>query len=153
MKVFIAGARSITSIDDYICSKLSSICGHGHQVIVGDCYGVDAIVQQYLAQQQYRDVLVYASNGRPRNNLGHWLVKNIPVSPSVPRFTFYRQKDIAMAEDADFGFMIWDGHSKGTAQNILTLAQKGKKVLIYNPHTRAQTIIKDLPSAQKLIAN
>ena len=152
MKIFIAGARSIASTDSYICEKLESICERKHQIIIGDCYGVDAIVQQYLANKSYKDVTVYASNGKARNNVGRWNVNNVYVSPATPKHAFYRQKDISMAQDADFGFMIWDGISKGTAQNILTLAQQGKKVLVYNPNVQTQTIIHNMIEAQKLIS-
>lgn len=151
MKIFIAGARSIVLADSFIYAKLNSICEHQHQIIVGDCHGVDAMVQQYLAERQYQDVVVYASNGRPRNNIGKWNVTNVPVPSSMPRYAFYRQKDIAMAEDADYGFMIWDGVSRGTAQNILTLARQGKKVLIYNPHTKNQAIVRSYSDAQQLV--
>ena len=76
-------------------------------------------------------VTVYASNGRARNNVGRWPVKNIPVAPAARGFEFFRQKDIAMANDADIGFMIWDGKSRGTLCNILTLAEQWKRVLVY----------------------
>ena len=36
-----------------------------------------------------------------------------------------------MAENADYGFMIWDGKSKGTLNNIINLIARKKKVLIY----------------------
>ena len=36
-----------------------------------------------------------------------------------------------MAQAADCGFMIWDEKSRGTYQNILTLLEMEKKVLVY----------------------
>ena len=37
MKIFIAGARSITDIDNFVINKLRSICDKGFDVLVGDC--------------------------------------------------------------------------------------------------------------------
>ena len=36
-----------------------------------------------------------------------------------------------MAQAASYGFMMWDGKSKGTLNNILNLLQQQKKVLVY----------------------
>ena len=151
MKIFIAGARSITTIDNFVISKLRSICDKHFDVLVGDCYGVDTIVQSFLADCLYPNVTVYASNGRARNNVGRWPVKNVPVAPATRGFEFFRQKDIAMANDADIGFMIWDGKSRGTLQNILTLAEQGKMVLVYLQKDMLRVTIRSLADAQKLI--
>jgi hypothetical protein len=34
---------------------------------------------------------------------------------------FYKQKDIAMANDCDCGYMVWGGKSRGTKNNIIRL--------------------------------
>ena len=36
-----------------------------------------------------------------------------------------------MSEKADYGFMIWDGASPGTVNNVLNLLERGKKVVVY----------------------
>ena len=151
MKIFIAGARSITDIDNFAINKLRFICDTGFDVLVGDCYGIDTVVQSYFADHAYPSVTVYASNGRARNNVGRWPVKNIPVAPATRGFEFFRQKDIAMANDADMGFMIWDGKSRGTLCNILTLAEQGKTVLVYLKKDMLHVMIRSLADAQKLM--
>lgn len=151
MKIFIAGARSITIIDNFVISKLRSICDKHFDVLVGDCYGVDTMVQSFLSERSYPNVTVYASNGKARNNVGKWPVKNVPVAPTSHGFEFFRQKDIAMANDADIGFMIWDGKSRGTLQNILTLAEQGKTVLVYLQKDMLRMTIHSPADAQKLI--
>ncbi|WP_407272665.1 hypothetical protein [Radiobacillus sp. PE A8.2] len=78
---------------------------------------------------KYSNVKVYASNGRTRNNIGGWEVINVKVAPDVKGFNFYAAKDLAMAEAADYGFMIWNGISRGTHNNILNLINRNKKVL------------------------
>ena len=131
MKIFIAGARSITSLDDNVKARLMSIYNNKHGVFVGDCYGVDTAVQDFFIKLSYNNVTVFASNGKARNNIGNWKVENIHVDSSVKGFDFYKQKDIAMANSADYGFMIWDGSSRGTLNNIINLVNQNKKVLVY----------------------
>ncbi len=36
-----------------------------------------------------------------------------------------------MSDEADYGFMIWDGESQGTVNNVLNLLERGKKVVVY----------------------
>lgn len=131
MKVFIAGSKNISHLDDAVIKKLRAICHKNYTVLVGDCYGVDSMVQRFLSAPYYTNVRVYASNGRARNNIGAWSVSTVTAPAGLSGFDFYRQKDIAMAQDADCGFMIWDGVSKGTLCDILDLVSQGKTVLTY----------------------
>lgn len=131
MKIFIAGARNIKSLDDNVKARLMSIYNNKHSVYVGDCYGVDTAVQNFFIKLNYDNVTVFASNGKARNNVGNWNVENVRVDSSVKGFDFYKQKDMAMAISADYGFMIWDGSSRGTLNNIINLVSQNKKVLVY----------------------
>lgn len=132
MKVFVGGAKAITTLPDPVIARLQAICERQYDILVGDCYGVDAAVQKFFANLGYNRVVVYASNGKARNNLGGWPVRCVTVAQGVTGFDFYRQKDIAMAEAADCGLMVWDGKSVGTRQNIRTLLKLGKIVLVFN---------------------
>ena len=105
MKIFLAGAKNLKQLDLPVQRKIMSICRANHDILVGDCYGVDSAVQKLCADVGYPHVTVYASNGKARNNIGNWKVKNIPVEKQMQGFAFYRQKDIAMGMDADCGFM------------------------------------------------
>lgn len=151
MKIFIAGARSITTVDSYVINKLHSICDKHFDVLVGDCYGVDTAIQSFFADCSYTKVTVYASNGKARNNVGSWHTKDIQVAATVRGFEFFRQKDIAMANDADIGFMIWDGESRGTLHNIITLAEQKKTVLVYVPKHQTSIAIRSLDETEKLM--
>ena len=131
MKIFIAGARSVTALSPEVRQRMKSISDRGYDVIVGDCYGVDTAVQKFYSDLGYGNVTVFASGGRARNNVGNWNIRSIPVPCRVRGFDYYRQKDIAMAREADYGFMIWDGKSRGTLSNIVTLVSQNKKVLVY----------------------
>ena len=85
-------------------------------------------MQQLLSERGYRDVTVYCSGDVPRNNAGGWPI--VALKSDKRGYEFYRQKDIAMTVDCDCGYMIWDGVSKGTLQNIEDLKCAGKPVKV-----------------------
>lgn len=151
MKLFLAGAKNITDLDLPVQEKIRSICQQQHDILVGDCYGVDRAIQALCADIGYPKVTVYASNGRARNNLGRWKVKNIPVEKTTRGFAFYRQKDIAMGLDADCGCMIWDGKSKGTLSNMIHLVTQHKFVLVYLAPYQIWIPIRDREKLDRLI--
>ena len=131
MKVFVAGAKAITKLAPAVQERLSSICDKGYCVIVGDCAGIDTEVQRFYAGIGYRNVTVYACNGKARNNVGNNEIKTVLVRPGISGFEYYQQKDIAMASDADFGYMIWNCKSRGTLCNIIELVKQGKQTVVY----------------------
>ena len=137
MKIFIAGARSVKTLSPAVIEKMQSIYNNGFEVIVGDCYGVDKFVQKYFASLGYTKVSVYASNGIARNNVGNWTVKCISVPQESKGFDFY-------------GLMIWDGESRGTYSNIMTLIEKGKTVLVYLTPIDKMFCIKSEDNLKKL---
>lgn len=100
---------------------------------------------------KYANIFVYASNGKARNNIGHWNIKNITVPQNVYGFDFYKQKDIAMSKDADYGFMIWDGKSKGTLNNMVNLLNQEKFVLVYLNTSKQFFYIKSLNGLTQFI--
>ena len=151
MKVFIAGARSVTSLNKHVQDRLRSIYKNGYDVLIGDCVGVDTAVQNFFIELHYNNITVFASNGHARNNIGNWMVQNVPVPDNVRGFDFYKQKDIAMANNADYGFMIWDGQSRGTLNNIINLIQQNKKVLIYLVPVDKMIVVGDFMQLSTLI--
>lgn len=152
MKVFIAGAKSITTLDSPVIEKMASIRAKGIHVLVGDCYGVDSEVQRFYSDARYKNVDVYASNGKARNNIGLWNVVSVSVPDGVKGYKFYRCKDIAMAQDADLGLMVWDGRSKGTLSNAITMVAKGKTVLIYMTTLKRMFAVNNLRELRSLVA-
>jgi len=133
MKVFVAGSRQITSLDDYVIGKLKSICEKGYEVLIGDCYGVDALAQSVFYDLGYQRVTVYSALGHVRNNIGNWPVKGVPIPQGIYGYRLHQVKDIAMIRDANFGFMIWDGESRGTRYNIDRMMQQHKRTLVHIP--------------------
>lgn len=131
LKIFIAGPRAIKEIDENVSMKLQNILEKEYDVLVGDADGIDSSVQKLLNKQNYKKVTVYASKGIARNNYGDWKIKNVIVEGNLAGFDFYAQKDLEMAKDSDIGFMIWNGKSKGTFNNMINLLNLEKKVILY----------------------
>ena len=129
MKVFIGGSKTISELDSETKSVLDSLCAENAYILVGDCFGADKLVQQYLNDKDYKNVTVYVSGDKTRNNIGGFGEKHIKAD-GLTGFEFYRQKDIAMAKDADCGLMLWDSKTKGTACNIRDMREMGKEVLV-----------------------
>jgi len=113
--VVVSGSRSFKELPDAAEASLDKIMELGFIVFVGDCHGVDTLVQAYLAAKDYRRVCVFHIGEMPRHNRGFDTVR---VSGS--RQT---DKDVAMAAGADYGLAIWDGRSPGTAKNIARVAK------------------------------
>jgi hypothetical protein len=101
-------------------------------IITGDANGADKAMQSFLAEQKYLNVRIYYVGDAPRNNVGGWPTERVAVdAPTRASRDFYAQKDHAMSKIADLGFVLWDGKSSGSLQNILWLLNEGKKAVVY----------------------
>ena len=142
-RVFIAGSRNISRLNDQISERLENIVNSGYMVLVGDANGADKSVQTYLRDKQYDNVTVYCSGNNCRNNVGGWQEQQVSVSETLSGLKFYMVKDRKMAEDSNYGFMLWDGKSAGTISNVIELLKLNKSVLVYfAPEKKFYTISK-----------
>lgn len=111
--VIISGSRSISELSKSAIESLDKIIDLNFDILVGDAYGVDYLVQEYLISKSYEKVKVFYSlfkgNGKPRNSL----FENV-----VGIYGNYTDRDKAMCVIADYGLAIWDGKSRGTMANI-----------------------------------
>jgi hypothetical protein len=130
-KVFIAGSRQISRLPAEVKHRVDTMVEKGFQILVGDANGADKAVQQYLADKQYANVLVHCMERHCRNNVGHWPTVEVSAPKGARGFDFYSVKDRAMADDAEYGLMLWDGKSKGTINNAVNLSRAGKAVVVY----------------------
>lgn len=129
--VFVSGSLSVTELSDFAKAHVRSIVTNRMNVLIGDAYGADKSIQQELYKKyDYPFVTVYASNGKVRNSIGDRKVKAVDVPPYIHGREFYTYKDVAMSNDCDFGFMLWDGKSKGTLNNIERLLSMDKLSII-----------------------
>ncbi|MCI0390539.1 MAG: hypothetical protein MOB07_17480 [Acidobacteria bacterium] len=144
INVFIGGSRKITKLPLSVAARIDNIIERNFTVIVGDAYGVDRCVQQYLAEKQYQNVEVFHTGDVCRNNVGKWKTKAVSADAHEKGFDFYTLKDLQMAREADYGLMIWDAKSKGTLNNIVNLLARSKKVLVFfSPDKSFHTIRTD----------
>ena len=150
-KIFISGSTTIKTIDKSIRMRLDNIIDQNHIVFIGDANGADKAVQSYLAKKKYSKVNIYCSGQTCRNNVGNWQVVNVAVSTSVRGRKFYMVKDKQMAIDCDYGFMLWDGKSAGTLNNLLNLITTGKTGLVYLYPNSTFYTIKDITLFEELI--
>lgn len=144
MTVFIAGSRSIIDLPSEVKNRLNNIIKKNLSIVIGDADGVDTAVQSYLNLEKYKNVVIYTSNGKVRNNIGKWPINIVKVPAGTPSYRFYYVKDKKMAIDADYGFMIWDGISKGTKTNIENLVKENKTVLIYMSNITKFFVVKNI---------
>ncbi len=128
MKLFISGSKSISILSDEVKAILDKYIALDTEFLVGDCYGVDAAVQTYLDSKGYSNVTIYCSGEFPRN----WFVCPAQIcscaeaAKGLTGSEFHYVKDIQMANDCDQAIMIWDGKSKGTAENIRRIKELKK---------------------------
>jgi hypothetical protein len=130
--VFVAGSRALSKLNEQVRERLDNIVKQNFTVLVGDANGADKAVQRYLAEHGYQNVVVYCM-AVCRNNVGNWPTRaHTGESGTRHDRQYYGIKDLAMAKDATWGFMIWDGTSKGTLTNVINLVSAEKKVLLYS---------------------
>lgn len=129
--VFLSGSRKISRLNYMIRRRVEKMIDQGFHIIIGDANGADKALQSYLAEAHYDNVKIFCAGSTCRNNIGEWKVKNIDVNPKVKGREFYAQKDKAMALEADFGFILWDGKSAGSVNNIVELLKAHKSVVVY----------------------
>jgi hypothetical protein len=130
--VFIAGSRHLSKLSKDVKRRIDSIVDKQLTVIIGDANGVDKTVQKYLTAKRYNNVIVFCMENCCRNNIGGWPTRAIAASvPNRKDFAYFSTKDRAMAAEADYGLMLWDGESRGTLTSIVDLVRKEKLVVVY----------------------
>ncbi len=151
-KVFISGSMKIKNLDSNVLARINNIVDSNYQVIVGDADGVDSSIQKYLESKQTKSVVVYCSGEKPRNNIGQWLTEKIHTTVTPGTRAFFTAKDIRMAEDCDYGLMVWDAQSTGTLNNALELLKRKKISLVYINKTKKFLKVKEASDLEKLVS-
>lgn len=130
MKVFISGSIGIKKLPTSAVKKIDNIISKDITILIGDAKGVDLSIQKYLFKKNYQNVFIYYAGKAIRNNVGQWETKNIQALHNEKGRDLYTLKDEQMANDTDYGLMIWDGESKGTLNNILLMKNLNKQFLV-----------------------
>jgi hypothetical protein len=119
--VFVAGSLSIKRLHPLFLERLDTVLASEFSVVVGDADGADASIQKYLVERNAHHVTVYCTGQNPRNNIGRWPITRVTSVAEPGSRAYFSAKDIAMANVADFGLMIWDAKSTGTLSNVIEL--------------------------------
>jgi len=128
-KVFFGGSRKLSRLNRTIRERADNIVAQDFQVLIGDANGADKAMQKYLAEKGYKNVIVFCMDDTCRNNLGNWQIKAVTSNRRKKDFSYFAAKDKEMSQQADYGFMLWDGKSKGTLNNIINTLQRNRYVL------------------------
>lgn len=121
-----------------VIDYLDSVIDKKADILVGDCFGADTMVQNYLKDKGYDKVHIYVTGEEVRNNadkdgsLG-WKIHNIDGSQyEKDSKEWHAVKDEAMTNDAKEGMsIILDEGAKATRRNIDRLHSQGKESKIY----------------------
>jgi len=150
--VFLSGSRSIARLSPPARERLDNIMQRAMPVIIGDANGADKALQLYLAEAAYETVTIFAAgDSRCRNNLGAWEIRFINTGAGLKGRDFYAQKDKAMAKEADYGFILWDGESPGSIGNALELVRQAKPALIWFAPEQTFYTIKNITDLEDLL--
>ncbi len=139
--VFLSGSRKLGRLNDAVRARLRNMIDKDFHIVVGDANGADKAFQGYLASQGYRNVRVFRSGRTCRNNVGGWEVREVAADPKLRGRAFHTVKDREMAAAADYGFVLWDGKSAGSLENMRELSRRGKRAVVYlAPEGRFATV-------------
>jgi hypothetical protein len=122
MKIMVSGNHTVKQLSPRAIQMLDRIIQAGHKICIGDCSGVDFLVQQYLAEKQYRNVRVVHIKSVPRHNIGFPAIK--------VKGKRYADKDKMMVRWADSGLFVFDLDVKlgtGTGRAMKQLLERGKR--------------------------
>ncbi|MBL8876984.1 MAG: hypothetical protein JNM86_14405 [Phycisphaerae bacterium] len=148
--VFIGGSRRLGQMNSELAHRLNNIMHKRLCVLVGDANGFDRAAQTYLADNRYREVLVYCTLGVCRNNVGDWPLRAIEYDGKDRGREFYTAKDDAMLRVADYGLFAWDGKSEGTLRNVRMMAGRQRPSSVYVSPLRTFVTIRTPDDAAKL---
>lgn len=149
--VFVSGSRQVSRINDMIRDRIRKMIDQEFHIVVGDANGADKAMQKFLAELNYSNVVVFCSGEICRNNIGEWDKRHVSADSKLRGRAFYTQKDKAMAAEADYGFVLWDGKSAGSISNVFELLKHKKSVVVYFEPEKQFFTISSLHDAKALL--
>lgn len=105
----------------------------GHKFVIGDGKGADLTMQKILAENGYKNVVVYYSGDRARINLGGWEEKKIHANKFDKGYELYKRKNEQMTIAADEGFIILEDDTNSAMANIGRLVDSNKECFVVIP--------------------
>jgi len=80
--VFFGGSRKMGRLGQAVRERTENIIANEYLILLGDANGADKAMQRYLAEKNYRNVLVFCMGDVCRNNIGKWKTRNVRSSRS-----------------------------------------------------------------------
>jgi len=132
-KVFISGSISLKNIPDKVKQSLKNIQEKNIHVLVGDANGIDTLIQEYFSQNFYYNLTVCSIYKKPRNYKNEKFKTILVEVDADLKSERKRQekKDAYMSIYSDYSFVIWDGKSKGSYNNIQRAIEHKKPLKVY----------------------
>jgi len=131
--VFISGSIGIQKLPFDVNESLYKIMTQNMTVLVGDASGVDCLIQNFFAKHNYFNVTICSIYSNPRY-IAHnkFKFKYIQTQlDSGKERERQQKKDEFMTMESDYSFIIWNGKSKGSYQNIIRALNHNKKIKVY----------------------
>lgn len=150
--VFIAGSISISHLHERVQERINKITSSEFSVVVGDADGADTSIQECLRANSARNVTVFCTGQRPRNNVAGWPVHRVESKAKAGSRAYFTAKDVEMARNSDYGLMIWDCKSTGTLSNVLELLSEKKKSLVFVNKKREFITVADVSGLDQLVS-
>lgn len=144
MIYFISGSSKIKKLNLKMKKCLDNIISDKDaEVIVGDCYGVDILAQNYLKEKGFEKVVVYCSTPEPKRTVYPNFVSMWDKAQGLKGEEFYQVKDKEMCNLCDKAVAFWNGTSYGVKCNIERIKEMNKPLEIILsefdiPHSKAE---------------
>lgn len=132
-KIFISGSISIKQLPNRVKETLDEIIHKEFEILVGDAWGVDRLVQDYCNKKKYYNVTIHHIDDNPRYlaNPKFKKEKSNYLDEDKTKVAKLMRKDIKMTKKCDYSFVIWDGKSDGSYKNIMRTLGEKKFVKVY----------------------
>lgn len=89
MKVFVSGSKNVSSFDNEILKVLNRIVENNHEILVGDCDGVDASIQKYMQEKSHTNITVYFVGSEPRNAQEPFKQRKVDTFGKLSPYEYY----------------------------------------------------------------
>ncbi len=132
-KVFISGSINLNILPKIVEKSLQTIQEKSIKVLVGDAKGIDTLIQDYFSKNTYFNLDIYSIYEIPRNkNNNNFNTILIEVDMDIKSERKKQEKkDECMSLNSDYSFVVWDGKSKGSFNNIQRALENDKLLKVY----------------------
>lgn len=132
-KIFISGSMNKKELHKKVLVAVDKIILNNNQIIIGDACGIDQKIQKYLAEINYDNVLVCSITKPPRvlESIKFDSMKVDCKNTIKSNRDKQIKKDEYMTAISDISFVIWNGKSRGSYNNILRSIKNNKEVQIF----------------------